>query len=479
MKRFINTGVSSGLLFGLTAFLVGSVAGAQQPAPPAPPPPAPPPAAPPAAETPAPPTEATPGTETAPPPPAAPPAEPAPAPAAVEPAAAAPDAAPAAKSWYDAIKFNAFVDGYAAINYNFPKPQSGKNAFRGYDVNNGFSLAWAGLNASYDPDPVGGTISLRFGPSATIYSGADNETVGLQYLKQAFASWKPMDALQLDFGKFDTIFGAEVAESHLNQNYTRGVLYWLGQPLFHTGLRATYTVNEQVAVKAMVVNGWNRTIDNNAGKSYALQLALTPADGLAAYIGWIGGPEQNDTLTIDCAEGTVLNPTTGNCDASPGAAASSTAIDRGGANDTKAWKHLIDLVVTYAVNDNLGLVFNADYGTEGLRGTTSDDVTHVKWYGAMLGARYQIDPIWGVGVRGEYYVDKDGYTTGTGIKDLALATGTLTLEAKPTANLILRLDTRGDFAVAGDTKEVFPKKTHDAPSKSQITSTLGVVVVTN
>jgi hypothetical protein len=472
MKRFTNLGVSSGLLFGLTAFLAGTVASAQ----PAPAPPAPP-AAPPGTETPAAPTEATPASEAAPAPPPAPPADaPAEAPAA-EPAAAAPDAAPAAKPWYESIKFNAFVDGYAALNYNFPKPQSGKNAFRAYDANNGFSLAWAGLNASYDPDPVGGTISLRFGPSTTIYSGADNDSVGLKYLKQAFASWKPVSALQLDFGKFDTIYGAEVAESHLNQNYTRGVLYWLAQPLFHTGLRATYTVNEQVALKAMVVNGWNHTIDNNAGKSYGLQLALTPADGLAAYIGWIGGPEQDDT--IHCDAGTAIDATTGQCAASTDPAATGGDVDRGGANDPKAWKHLVDLVVTYAVNDSVGLVFNADYGTEGLRSATSDEVTHVKWYGAMLGARYQIDPVWGVGVRGEYYMDKDGYTTATGIKDLALATGTLTIEAKPTANLILRLDTRGDFAVGGDTKEIFPKKTHDDPVKSQITSTLGVVVTTN
>jgi hypothetical protein len=189
------------------------------------------------------------------------------------------------------------------------------------------------------------------------------------------------------------------------------------------------------------------------------------------------------TPPLNVASPPQINPTTGVCDPSAGAAASSTLIDRGGANDPKAWKHLVDLVVTYAVNDSVGLVFNADYGTEGVRGAT-DAVTHVSWYGAMLGARYQIDPVWGIGVRGEYYMDKDGWTSSgnTAFKkglDLAIATGTLTIEAKPTANLILRLDTRGDFAVGGDAKEIFPKKTHDPNEKSQITSTLGVVVTTN
>jgi hypothetical protein len=492
MKRWKKMAGIPVVLCGAMALLVSSAALAQQPAPPPAPKPAPAPA-----PAPVPPPPAVAPVE---PPPAPPPVEPAPIepapappPVVVPPEAAPPpvpppgpepmpepEPAPSAKPWYDAITFGAFADAYAGVNYNFPKPQSGKNAFRAYDTANGFSLAWAGVNASYNPDPVGGTIQLRFGPSTVPYNSlvASESQNGLQYLKQAFASWKPggaESALQLDFGKFDTIYGAEVADSYQNQNYTRGVLYWLGQPLFHTGLRATYQASEAVAVKAMVVNGWNNTIDNNAGKSYGLQLALTPAEGLAAYIGWLGGPEQTDTADV-CPAGST--ETDGACTDTSGAAVDRTTIDRGGANDVKAWKHLIDFVLTYSINENLGLVFNADYGTEGLKSLANSEVTRVKWYGAMLGLKYQIDPVWAVGARGEYYVDADGYTTATGIKDLALATGTLTFEAKPTANLILRLDARGDFAVGGDEKEVFSKKMRDL-EKGQLTTTLGVVVTTN
>jgi hypothetical protein len=54
----------------------------------------------------------------------------------------------------------------------------------------------------------------------------------------------------------------------------------------------------------------------------------------------------------------------------------------------------------------------------------------------------------------------------------------LTIEAKPTDNLILRLDTRGDFALDGTTKDIFQKELREYKS-NQITSTLGVVVTTN
>jgi hypothetical protein len=485
MKRSKKLGVTPGILCGLAALLVNAAASAQQPAPPAPPPPppaAPPPVAP--APEPAPPAAPAPPIQPAPP---AEPEAPAPAPIDLAPApipAPAPEPAPQAdapadtKAWYDAITFGAFVDAYASINYNFPKPQSGTNLFRAYDTNNGFSVSWVGLNASYDPDPVGGTVSLRFGPSVIAYSGPDNGT-GLEYVKQGYATFRPGGAdgaLTLDFGKFDTVYGAEVAESHLNQNYTRGVLNWLAQPFFHTGLRATYQATEQIALKALVVNGWNNSIDNNAGKSFGLQLGLTPMDGLGVYIGWLGGPEQADFTTVSCGDGTAYDPDAGGCAPSAGASAADYNVDQGGANDVEAWKHLIDLVVSYSLSEDLGLVFNADYVTEGVRG--GPDVTHINYWGAMLGLRYQLSPVWAVAARGEYLSDADGYLMPMAGEDAALATGTLTIEAKPTDNLILRLDTRGDFALDGTTKDIFQKELREYKS-NQITSTLGVVVTTN
>ena len=406
----------------------------------------------------------------------------------------APEPPPAQGKWYDAITFSAFADAYFSLNYNFPKPQTTRgraaNTFRAYDVTNGFAISWVGLNASVDPDPVGGAINLRFGPSAEIYNGCvlanpptspcDNES-GLEFVKQAYASWRPGGSegmLTLDFGKFDTIVGAEVADSQFNQNYTRGVVYWLAQPLWHTGLRATIQATDAIALKALVVNGWNRSIDNNVGKTFGLQLAATPSDQLALYVGWIGGPEQDDNTVVTCAAGETYDPAAGGCIAVTGGTGGDFDVDRGGANDFDAWKHLADLVVTYAASDAFSLVFNADYGTEGVRDAISGDTESKSYYGVMLGGRYALDDVWALALRGEYYGDPDGLTTGAG-EDISLATATLTIEAKPTQNLILRLDTRGDFALDGTpTKEIFAEELRDT-SSSQITSTLGVVVTTN
>jgi len=394
---------------------------------------------------------------------------------------AAPEPPPAPAPWYRAIHFGAFADGYAGLNYNFPKPQTGQNAFRAYDTTNGFALSWIGLDASYDPAPVGGTLNLRLGPTAQAYAG-DDANYDLQYVKQAYASWKPFDALELDFGKFDTIYGAEVAESQNNMNYTRGVLYWLAQPLFHTGLRANINVAPMLSFNVLAVNGWNDTVDNNTGKSYGLQAVLAPADNVGVSLGWIGGPEQNDAVSVHCPQDTQYDAAAHGCAPAANTPAASYTVDRGGANHFKAWKHLLDLVATYDATENLSFVLNADYGTEGVRTfdptTQQTNIDRKRWYGAMLGARYQLTPVWAVAGRGEYYKDPQGYTTGT--NGISLATGTLTIEAKPTDNLILRLENRGDFAfdaASGDAK-VFPRKVRDF-KKNQFTTTLGVVVTTN
>jgi len=96
-----------------------------------------------------------------PPPPAGEPAPPPPPPA---PVVVGPTAATA--KWYDKAKVEGFVDTYFNLNFNFPRPQTGTNLGRAFDVSNGFALHWAGLNVSYAADPVGGTVGLRFGPGA-------------------------------------------------------------------------------------------------------------------------------------------------------------------------------------------------------------------------------------------------------------------------------------------------------------------------
>lgn len=429
-------------------------------------------------------------------------------PAPVEPAPATPLAEPAlhpvgpeieALPWYDAIEFRAFVDTYLSLNWGMPKPQAGANALtRAYDTSNGFSLGWAGIDATYPAQPVGGTLSLRFGPSAEriaggCISGVCDGAIGLSNVKQAFASWRPLDAVSFDFGKFDTIYGAEVAESQDNMNYTRGIVYWFMQPLFHTGLRVNAELTEELTLRGLVVNGWNNTIDNNVGKDLGLQLALglpRASDGeplLAASLGYLVGPEQDDVAVVTCDPSTqYFDPSVpSGCSVGAGGATSGV-VDRASSN-TKGLRHLIDLVATLTPLEALTLQLNADLVIERVRDSIDAQrfIQH-QWWGMMLGARYAFVDEFAVAARGEYVDDPHAYGTGIaklfppltpngkGPENVKMVTGTLTLDYRPSDYLILRLDNRIDWS----NKKVFPVSVRELAG-GIVTTTLGAVVTTN
>src|SRR5690606_1300767 len=101
--------------------------------------------------------------------------------------------------------------------------------------------------------------------------------------------------------QFGTIFGAEVAESWQNLNYTRGALYYALQPFWHTGLRASYQASEMVAVNAMVVNGTNQAfVPDNNQPALAIQVALTPIEELSLSAGYM---RQLDPMNSDLYPG--------------------------------------------------------------------------------------------------------------------------------------------------------------------------------
>ena len=65
--------------------------------------------------------------------------------------------------------------------------------------------------------------------------------------------------VSFEAGRFVTLLGAEIIPVYNNQNYneSRGLLFTLGEPLTHTGIRASYTFNDYVSATAGLNNGWD------------------------------------------------------------------------------------------------------------------------------------------------------------------------------------------------------------------------------
>jgi hypothetical protein len=410
------------------------------------PPPAPP--APPAAPAPAAPAPATPPPEAAPAPAAAPAAAAAPAPAATP-------AAPA--NWYDKFSADAFVDAYAAIDWNSPKPQgpfvlsaASPIAYRAFDAAQGFSVNWVGVNASYAADPIGATVGLRIGPGAAIYNGGVDDVAGLEYVKQAYATWKASSALTLDFGKWDQPYGSEVADSQLNMNYTRSVLFWEMQPLFFTGLRLNYAISDSFNLLLFAANGWNETIDNNRSKTFGTQITAKAGSVATFYLGYALGPEQADAVTG--AMGAIANVPDANAH----------------------WRHLVDFVADIDPTAALRFLFNFDYRYEDVpNGPTHNEIA----YGGNLVIKYAFTDAFNAALRGGYFHDEHGDVLGNFLPGLAATNVedfTLSLNYAVGSHLAFMFDNRLDVS----DQTVFAEATPGAFMKSQFTSTLGIIAST-
>jgi len=360
--------------------------------------------------------------------------------------------------WWTQFSADAFVDAYGAVNWNLPKPQFGMNTGRAFDQATGFSLNAVGVNVTYAAGPIGGTISLRLGPGAALYNSPVDNRYGLEYVRQAFATAK-FGSFTLDAGKFDEPFGSEVPDSQLNMSYTRSLLFQLNQPLFFTGLRLDFAPAQVFDAKLIVANGWNNSIDDNAGKTVAAQIAVKPADSVQLSVGYAGGPEAADTTTMN-----VIGP------AGLVSVPSSPAFETG-ANAN--WRHLVDFVADVNPTKVLRFLANADYDTE-----TFAPGVHAVWYGANLAIRYAITDPFSIVVRGEYWGDKHGSIidpnglVAAGHRSTAIGSGTLTLSYVIAGHYTLMLDNRVD----GSNARIFP--TTSSASKTQFTSTLGIIAST-
>lgn len=353
-------------------------------------------------------------------------------------AAPVPDAAAPAP-----LRFMFFVDGYA--NWQSAKPNTSIPWHRAYDSaspgagsQNGFALAFAGLDVSYAGSGWGATTSLRFGPGVPQFYAGDTGPLGIDNITQAYATWAPVSSLTLDIGQFGTPFGAEVAESWSNKNYTRGGLYYGMQPFWHTGARVEWAVNESWKVTALAVNGSNNVALSDNSPNIGLQVAYA-------------------SPTFNLAVGTLQ------------------ALDA--STNASGFDRFFDVVASLTL-DRLSFVFNGDVN---INAEDPFGFTGTSFWGASLAGGYQLTDSFGVALRGEYLSDTNNtlyaFDSGNYSGSVDVATGTVTLDFKPipkSANVVIRWDNRVEWS----TKAIYSDLDGD-PSSLWFTSVLGLVATTD
>jgi Putative beta-barrel porin-2, OmpL-like. bbp2 len=358
------------------------------------------------------------------------------------------------KSWTDDFSIGMFVDAYGAVRSDNNSARNlspnavsedvgayaGTPAHEAYVQGSGFGLAFAGADLAYSGKEFGATVSLRFGPGVNRFFYADNGPLGIDNVTQAFVTWKPrmVEGLTLDLGQFYTIYGAEVAESWRNMNYSRGALYYAMQPFWHTGLRANYKINDMIALNALVVNGVNTAFEGNKSPSLGIQALFTPTPELFFALGYL----------------TPLNPRNGDEEVLA----------------TLNFQDFIDFVGTATYGD-FKIVANADLNSYRAKGSSDREY----WWGVSLAPGYSFTNWFGVAARVEHLQDSANsqlIQATTGKAKLTTLTGTLDFKPVPnSAALVIRPEFR--YELAGDDTYLSRK---DTATDKFWSAHLGVVV---
>jgi hypothetical protein len=324
------------------------------------------------------------------------------------------------------------ISGIADVYYskNFAHPITRKNQLRNFDVaENQFTLSQVEVVLQRKAEPAGFRVDLDYGAANDIVQPAGASS--LSTIQQAFLTAViPLGSgLTVDAGKFVTHLGNEVIESKDNWNYSRSLLFAWAIPYYHTGVRFSYPIAENLGACVHIVNGWNSGTDNNDFKT------------IGATLNW----------TVSPSTGIVLNAIDGFEHLTP--------IESGK-------RSVYDVIVTQKLSDVFTLAVNADYGE------AKTDLGRALWKGVAVYGRYAVTDKAAIAIRGEIFDDPQGYATGFGTPKLDVKEVTGTYEYFFSHSLLLRGEVRYDFANA----RVFDKSAPGTVA-TQATALIGAVVL--
>ena len=352
-------------------------------------------------------------------------------PAAVLPAASAQDMPDGlASTGGQPLAITGLVDTYFTHNMN--TPDDGGNTLYYTNPNaRGFGLNQVKLELETTGDgPFGFRSDIWFGSGARLFrEGLEpGPLADVLYLQQAYGYYRFGNGAQLDVGLMGTIAGLEVAESHLNWNYTRGILWAWNEPFSHLGARLSHSLTETFTGTLLLVNGFDNAFDQNTGKSYGIQGSLAPDDRFNSTLTWIHGPE--NALTND------------------------------------GWLRDLSWNAYLGVSERLEAMVNMD----AITAVDPDGATATSWgLGGYL--RFHLSDRVRLAERYEFMNDREARSTGV---EQMLMENTITLEFQPVADdprLLTRFEYRRDWS---DEPFFSCSGCSDGVSMSQDTFTIGM-----
>ena len=328
----------------------------------------------------------------------------------------------------------------AFYEYNWNRPYDRVNLLRAYDTRaNVFGLQQAAIVVESAPKVdegrrFGARVDLQFGQATeTVQGSAANEPRPDVYRQvwQAYGSYVfPVGrGLTADFGKFASNLGYETNYAKDNNHFSRAYLFNF-LPFYHSGLRLSLPVSDQVTVMYMLTNGIQQTEDFNDYKSNHFSAIVKPVGSVTWTTNYYFGQEQPDG---------------------------------GQPKGPDGFFRVLDSYVAWSATPALGLGVDVNYVTSEVN--AADDALSLQGTGVY--ARYQVSTPAALAVRYER-LDDEGLFGGI---DQVLHEITATAEYKFADGFLMRAEFRRDWS----NQRFFTGPEPGDPRKAQNTALVGLV----
>ncbi len=357
---------------------------------------------------------------------------------------------------------NYMFDGY--YEYDFNHPIGRIQYLRAYDVlSNAFSINQAVVMLNLDPNVAEGRrygvrLDLQFGQATDTLQGNPSNEVRPQIYRNIFQAYGtyvvPLGkGLNVDFGKWGSSLGIEGNYTKDDVNYSRSFFFdYL--PFYHMGVRASYRVNDKLALNYWLVNGTNQTEPTNSYKDELFGFTAQPAKNISWTMNYYVGQDHPD---VSQATNCTVPLQIGLC-----------VKEINPAPDGKA--HIFDSYGTWNVSPKLTFSAEGDYviSREWANAGPGQSSAPSLVAGGAAYARYQLTPRMALGGRFEYFDDRNGLYSGT---DQALKEFTGTYDYKFGDGFLARAEYRRDWSNV----PYFLTNKPGVLSSSQPTFTVGMV----
>lgn len=278
--------------------------------------------------------------------------------------------------------------GYAAgaYTYNFSTPDDDTNVGRVFDFETDKSPRLSQLDFTVERTvdvskkqfDIGGRVEWIWGADAGLihsnglfdWHNGPRKPENQLDLNQAYLDFAlPVgNGLLIRAGKFVTLLGQEVINPTGNALYSHSYLFGFAIPFTHTGVLASYAINDNWSFTAGITRGWEQSLeDNNGSIDFLGQVKWVVNKQWTAIANVVVGPERAD-------------------------------------NDSD-YRLVLDGVVTFVPNDKWTFVANGDFGWEQGAASKGDDAY---WYGIAGYATYAICDYASVTGRLEWFRDDGG-----------------------------------------------------------------------